>query len=75
MKFKRNIYHDKSDEIHLEVFHLKIFLHLDQHLFEYFIFTENLREIGKFLEKLQWILCWINAIAVSWGGYELPAYK
>ena len=39
------------------------------------IFTENLREISRPLEKLQWFICWESAIAVSWGGKKLPPYK
>ena len=50
-------------------------LHIIQLLYGYVIFTENLREISRFLEKLQGFICWKSAIAVSWGGKKLPPYK
>ena len=41
------------------------------------IFTENLREICRLLEKLQGFICWKSTctIALSWRGKKVPPYK
>ena len=52
-----------------------IFLHIFQLLGGSVIFTENLREISRLLEKLQGFICWKSAFAESWGGQKLRPYK